>query len=106
MLEFKAKQGKTGRPITLKCMYDDGSLPDFTGATVRFHMRNGATTLIDADAVILDAEKRIVAYDWTGSDLDTLGTFEAEFEVTYSNLKPECWPVDGFISVIVGESIA
>lgn len=62
-------------------------------------MRNtitGAVKISEAAAVIeIATVTPTVRYDWIAGDTDTAGTFEAEFEVTYSDSTIETFPNDG-----------
>lgn len=83
---------------------------DLTGATVRFNMRNsdGATIKINrAVAVIVTpAGTPTVRYDWQAADVDTVGFYDAEFEVTYSGGAVETFPNADFIRVNITGDIA
>lgn len=82
---------------------------DLTGATVRFNMRlnGGATKISRAAAVIVTPTGTpTVRYDWTAADTDTVGFYEAEFEVTYSGGAVETFPNSDFIRVQIAGDIA
>lgn len=82
---------------------------NYTGATAVFNMRfkDGSTKINRATATIgNDADGTFLQYDWAGTDTDTAGDFEAEFEATLSSGKPETTPNDGFIWVKIDEDIA
>lgn len=72
--------------------YDaDGVVVDLSGGTLpRFHMDTGpgaASAKIDAAATIVgDGSGGQTSYTFATGDLDTVGYFEAEFEVTLTGV--------------------
>jgi hypothetical protein len=46
-----------------------------------------------------------VQYDWSAADTATIGTYNAEFEVTYGDSSIETFPNNGFISVVVTDDL-
>ena len=101
---FYIKQGDTSPAIEYVLSPDTVNL---TAATVVFNMRavNGTVKVNRQAATVTTATGTpTVQYDWQVANTDTAGVFQAEFEVTYSDLSVETFPNDGFIAVqIVGE---
>jgi hypothetical protein len=81
---------------------------DITEASVRFHMRPiGSTTVtVDQPANIVTALEGIVRYDWQAADTATIGSYQAEFEITYADASIETFPNDGYIRVNITGDIA
>jgi hypothetical protein len=70
-------------------------------------MRDAAGPVkIDTAATVVTAASGIVRYDWLAADTDTAGTFQAEFEVTYSDGKIETFPNASYIEVVITDDIA
>lgn len=107
-MAFFIKQNDTSPSLQATLKDGSGNAVDLTSATVRFHMRQiGSTTAkIDAAATISDADNGVVYYQWSASDTDTLGSFEAEFEVTFSGGEIESFPNNRFIQVEITDDIA
>lgn len=86
----------------------DGNAVDLTGCSVRFHMRKigSSQAKTDAPASITDADNGIVVYAWSAQDTDTVGSFEAEFEVTFTGGEIESFPNNRFIEVEITDDIA
>lgn len=117
MTEFYAetlymKQGDQ-LPVAAGRLLDGAGNPvDISGgAQVRFKMRavgSTGTPKVNAVAVIDDdgtEELRgLVHYDWLGTDTDTAGEFEAEFEVT-SGGKVATFPNPGYQSIVITDDI-
>ena len=63
------------------------------------------TAKVDASATVIDEDARRVKYVWQTGDTDTAGTFQGEFEVTYSSGEIENFPNDGYIGIEVLDDI-
>jgi len=102
------KQNDTSPSIQTQFLDGDGLPVDITGNLgVSFHMRDAAGTVkIDTAATVVTAASGIVRYDWLAADTDTAGTFQAEFEVTYSDGKVETFPNASYIEVVITDDIA
>lgn len=79
------------------------------GASVVFNMRRrGGTAVISRKAASIEGNPSAgtVRYDWEPSDTGSVGIFEAEFEVTYTDGTVETFPNSGFITVQIAGDIA
>lgn len=92
-MAFKIKRGDT-RPVYVANLKDDyletTEAPlDLTNATtITFKMRAAATITapkVNAAAAIIDAAGGVVQYTWAATDLDTPGTYDAEFEIAWGD---------------------
>lgn len=107
-MTFYLKQNDTS-PAMLATLQDaNGTAVNLTAATVRLHMRAiGATqTKVNASATLVDPNNGIVRYNWSASDTNTVGQFQAEFQVTYADGKIETFPNDSYIPVEITDDIA
>ncbi len=106
-MTFSIKKGDTSPALRATLRYDDCTTINLTGASARFHMRQtgSASVLIDAAAVVVSVAG-IVEYRWTAPNTATVGAYEGEFEITYSDGKIETFPSDGFIAIEIVDSIA
>jgi len=107
-MTFYIKQNDTAPSIRATLKDGDGDVINLTDATVRFHMRTigGTSTKVDASATVNSpATAGVVQYDWDAADTDTIGSFQAEFEVTYGNSKIESFPNNGYIRVEITDDI-
>jgi hypothetical protein len=71
---------------------------DLSAATeVRLLMANLAGLKVNHVMVVEDqtqpATLGVVHYEWTGTDTDTSGDFNAEIQVTWPGALPQTWPV-------------
>lgn len=107
-MAFNIKQNDTSPSIQTTLLDGNGLAVDITGNLgVTFHMRNSeGTVVIDTAATVVTAGSGIVRYDWLAADTATAGTFQAEFEVTYSDGKIETFPNASYIEIVITDDIA
>lgn len=95
-VDFTIKQHDDLPVIAAQLQDADENPVDITGATVRFVMKNKATPTedpkVDAAASITNAAQGLVMYAWDPTDTDEVGTFIAEWEVTFVSGKIETFP--------------
>jgi hypothetical protein len=91
---FSLALGDTARPIECTLAYGDGTVPDLTGATVRFRMTPAGSTTPDVDALatVVDGPTAHVRYGWSAPDVDARGTFRAAWQVTFLDGKQATFP--------------
>jgi len=107
-MTFYIKQNDTS-PVLLATLQDaDGNAIDVTGGSIRFHMRQIGSTavVVDEEAIIVTPLEGIVRYNWQAADTDTIGSYQAEFEVTYADASIETFPNDGYIRVQIIDDVA
>jgi 5-hydroxyisourate hydrolase-like protein (transthyretin family) len=107
-MTFYIKQNDTSPAMLATLQNASGTAIDLTGASVRFHMRtvNGSASVVSAAATIVTAASGIVRYSWAAGDTATVGTYQAEFQVTYADATIETFPNDSYISVQIVDDIA
>jgi hypothetical protein len=107
-MKFYIKKNDTS-PAILATLKDADDIPvNLNGASVRFHLRtiSSRTVKVDEAAAVVASEDGLVRYDWQAQDTDVIGSYQAEFEVTYSDASVETFPNDGYIRVEVVGDIA
>ena len=94
------KTGDTGRTLATTLRYSDGTAIDLTGCTVTFAMRPASAqyaTVHAAATVDDDPTSGRVTFDgWAAGDLDTAGSYVAEFVITDSSGAEITVPSDGY----------
>lgn len=73
----------------------EATLPvDLTDAdTVSFHMTDDdGAVIVDGDAIVLDVEGGVVAYNFNAGETESLGTHYIEWEVTWASGDVETFP--------------
>lgn len=102
-------QNDTGPDLRVVIKGADGVATDLTNASsVVFHMRlvNGTTLKVNASATIETAASGIVRYVWQSGDCDTVGLYDAEFQVTWTDGKVWTYPnVPNSLRVYVKEEV-
>jgi len=78
---------------------------DLTGASAQFKMYQvnedaTVTELVDAPAVITDAENGLLEYDWQTGDTDVSGNHSAEFIITNAG-EIETFPNEGYLEICI-----
>lgn len=108
MSTFYIKKNDTSPSIRATLKNGSGSSVDVQDSTVRFHMRKlGSTqTVIDEAATLINASGGVVQYNWSANDTDTVGSYQAEFEVTYTDGTIETFPNSGYIRIDIVSDIA
>jgi len=102
------KQHDTLPVITAQLVDADGSIPDLTGATVKFIMRlaSGGAAKVDTSATIVTAATGDVKYSWIAADTDKVGDYEGEFEVTFNGGAIQTYPNSRYFSIKIVDDIA
>lgn len=107
-MAFYIKQNDTAPYLLVTLKDGDGNLIDLTAATAVFKMRAVGQTSVktDASAIIHNADGGQVRYEWVAADTDTIGSFEAEFQITFVDGKIETFPNSDFIRITITDDIS
>lgn len=112
-MAFTVKQHDTA-PSYVVDLADEFGLPGetpinlTTATSVKFLMRETGGTgapKVTAAMTIVDAANGRVQHDWGATDTDTVGTFDIEFEITWSDGTIETVPNDSYLSVEVVDDL-
>lgn len=107
MSTFYMKQNDTSPSIKIECADGDDAIIPVTGASVNFFMRDAnGTVKVNGAGDVVDGPNGIIKYDWVLTDTNTVGVFNAEFQVTFAGGEIETFPNKGYISVVIGDDIA
>lgn len=107
-MAFYIKQNDTSPALQATLKDSNDTAIDLSSASVKFHMRKvGAVTpKIDGNATISNADGGVVYYQWQTGDTDTIGSYEAEFEVTFVGGEIESFPNNRYIQIEITNAIA
>lgn len=75
---------------------------DLTGTTATFIMKlqGAATPKVSAPATVIAATSSL-RYDWGATDTDTIGMYQAEFEVTFAGGIKRTFPGNDYLYVLI-----
>lgn len=102
MSTFTIKKGDRLPKLRATLVDGNSAVINLTGGSVQFRMRAraGGALKVNAAATVVDAVNGVVEYAWQAIDVDTAGTFDAEFAVTLSGLV-QTVPSSGYVLVII-----
>lgn len=93
MPDYYIKQNDTSPDLQVTLKDGDGEAVDVTSSTIVFTMSAGGVVKVsEQSATIVTASSGVVKYEWAAGDTDTPGTYEGEFEVTFSGGKIQTFP--------------
>lgn len=106
-MTFYIKQNDTVPSIRADLFNGSGDPIDLVNASVRFHMRKarGGAALVDSAALVISEPDGTVQYDWVAEDTAEIGSYQAEFEVTYPDGTIETFPNNEYIRVQIIDDI-
>jgi hypothetical protein len=91
---------KNDTKVNIKATLSNESGPvNLTGCTVRFLMSKRKFIKTDREAIIKDAINGSVWFVFEQEDTSEVGTFQAEFEVTFPDNRIETFPNNGYILI-------
>ena len=101
--DFYWKAHDTAPTIKVQLLDSAQAPVNVTAATVKFIMTvvGGSTPKTAAAGAIVDGPTGIVSYTPTGTDTDTAGIYNAEWEITYSGGSKQTFPDPGYNTVTV-----
>lgn len=98
MMALIIKRNDTRGAIKATLSNENGVV-DLTGCSVRFIMARRKRIKVDRQAIIEDALNGVAWFVFEQGDTDEAGTYQAEFEVTFTDNRVETFPNDGYITV-------
>lgn len=104
MADFYWKQHDTAPMIQFAFTDLLGNVPPGTlaGASVKFIMRatgSSGSPKINAAGTIVNPTNWLFGYQPTGSDTDTAGEYQGEFQVTYADTTKQTFPDPGYLDI-------
>lgn len=107
--DFYIKSGNTGPDLEVQFQDEDGDPVNITGySALKFSMREKRSGDVVVDSVnatpVTDATGN-VKYEWQAVDTATAGEYQAEFKCTLGSGQIIGFPNNGYISILISESI-
>jgi ribosomal protein S27E len=105
---FTIKQNDRKPFLRVNCLDENHQQVTRTSTSaVRFLMRSIGDNVVKVDAggFIITEDPLVVEYRWLSGDSDTVGVFEGEFEVTYTDSTTETFPNGDHILVRVTDDV-
>lgn len=95
------------RPVIQATLKDANGAINLTNAVgVSFVMTYlGGGAKIDAAGAIVTPASGIVSYTWTGTDTDTAGVFDCEWEINWGGGATQTVPSDGYDRVVITDDL-
>lgn len=106
--DFNWKQHDTGSPIECDLTREDGSIPDLTGAVVKFVLSpgKGREAIVNVAASILDPPTAgAVSYTPTLDATGVAGEYLAEWEVLTADGVEETFPNPSYLLILVSPDL-
>lgn len=107
-MAFYIKRNDTSPILNATLKDGDGAAVDLAGTSVALKMKavNDTSLKVDSACTIVDASNGKVRYTWAATDTNTRGSYQAEFQVTYSGGAIETFPNDGYVSIIITDDLS
>tara|TARA_R110002153_G_scaffold17336_1_gene60172 strand:- start:1016 stop:1339 length:324 start_codon:yes stop_codon:yes gene_type:complete len=107
-MSFQIKENDTTPSLRAELLNGSGDAVDLINTTVRFHMRaiGGSVAIINSVASVISEPLGIVQYDWVSGNTADIGSYHAEFQVTYADGNVETFPNSDYISVEIVDDIS
>jgi len=107
--KIKLKQNDTRPYLKIKLVDEDGNNVDLTSATVTFTMRNRSTGTVKVNAgscTVTSASAGEVEYRWGSTDLNTVGVYDGEFQITFGDASILTLPANEYIEVEISDDLS
>jgi hypothetical protein len=109
-MAFTIKKGDTlptiNATLTTGPSAQSQSAVNLTSASVVLVLKaTGGGSALRKTASIVSAVAGTVKYDWVGGDTATAGTYNAEWEVTFSGGGIQTFPNDGYFQITIADDL-
>lgn len=107
MPDFYWKKHDTSPTIQVQLKDSAGNPVDVTGATVKFIMKGtgAGSPKVNAAGALVTPASGIVSYTPVGTDTDTSGTYNVEWEITFSGGAKQTFPDPGYNTLTVTDDL-
>lgn len=104
---FKLKVGNTAPAMVVALTNADGSVVVLTSATIALKIRREdlSADVVSRTMTIVSATLGTCSYQWVTADSATPGRYRMDIVVTFPSTEVATFPVDGHLTLVVGESL-
>ncbi len=109
--DFTSKKNDTKPDIEITVVDADGTIPDWTSATITFKMqerldKSAALKTDRAGAAVspIDTSGKL-KYTRVAGDVDTEGEFHGEFQVLFSGGAIQTYPNEDYIKILITDEL-
>lgn len=109
MADWIGKQGDSGPSFVQELSFEDGTVPNLTGATLSMTMRSlagASVSTITGSVSAVDEVNGVVSYTPSSADTATAGNFMQTWTVTFPTGQVLTFPTDGYNWFEIQESLA
>ncbi|MCU7521615.1 MAG: BppU family phage baseplate upper protein [Ignavibacteria bacterium] len=107
MADYTIKLHDTLPPMEATLKDNTGAAYNLTGAAVQIHLRCRNTgTVVNKAATITDAPNGVVSYTLATNDISAAGSYDVEWQVTFSGGAVLTFPNTGFLELSVLPDLA
>lgn len=109
---FYAKTTDNFIPITVQLKEPDDSIidPTVNVESIRFKMKRQGVDVfglkVNSTSVVPDGTLKQVTYFLLAADLDTVGGYDAEFQVTFTNGSMKTYPTNDYIKIQINKGLS
>ena len=106
MADWTLKQNDDAPAIEALLSYDDGSVPSSMSSVVcKIRLSSGGSLVTGGTDSIMDAGTARVRHDWSDGGIAAPGTYNVEWEVTFTGGRKTTFPAQGYMTLEITDDL-